>query len=288
MKDALIVSLLSVVPKNHTTRLMGAFSRLRLPRALHRLIVRWYVRHFQVNLDECVGGIDDFDTLAKFFIRPLKPGVRPIDPDPDALVCPVDGRAHTFGRIEGGRFVQADGQVGSIAGLLGEGDPRLPAAPGFDAARFEGGGFAVLYLSPKDYHRVHTPAEGRVVRFRYLPGRLWPVFPAATRRIEGLFDRNERLVFELDTPFGAIAYVMVGAFGVGRIATPLDPILSNQGAPAKDQPIDVALGRGDELARFEMGSTVILLTEPGRLDWTLEPGQVLRLGRPIARATKST
>ena len=284
MKDALIVSLLSVVPKSPTARMMGRFTRLRLPRTFHRMLVGWFVRKYKVNLDECQGGIDDFPSLARFFIRELRPGVRPIDPDPDILTSPVDGRVHTFGRIEGGKFLQAEGMFGSVARLLGDGDSRLPADASFLASRYEGGSFAIIYLSPQDYHRVHSPREGTLAAWRYLPGQLWPVFPAATRKIDGLFDKNERLVFILDTSLGKVAVAMIGAFGVGRMSTDLANVTTNTRKVAEEEILDAPrpIARGGELGRFEMGSTVVLLAEPGALDWTLERGAVVRLGRPIA------
>lgn len=282
MKDALIVSALSVVPKNPVARLMGRGARLRLPGWLHGLIVRWFVRKYRVDLTECQGKLDDYPTLAQLFVRPLREGVRPIDPRPEILVSPVDARVHSFGTITDGRFVQADGVTASLADLLGG-----PGGPeGLDPARFEGGGFAVLYLSPQDYHRVHTPRAGKITALRYLPGNLWPVFAAATRKVPGLFGRNERLVFAIDTDLGVIAQVMVGAFGVGRMTTVVSDVTTNTDGAARDQVLDpaVPLDRCAELGRFELGSTVILLLEPGRIQWQLSQGQPVRLGRPIAQA----
>ena len=279
MNDALIVSLLSVIPKNRTARLMGAGTRVRLPAFAHRALVRWFVRKYGVNLDECQGGIDDFPTLAQFFIRELKPGMRPIDPDPGAMVSPVDGRTHTFGAVRDGQFVQSEGRMGSVARLLGEGSADV----GLDPRRFEGGSFAIIYLSPKDYHRVHSPVDGELVGMRYAPGQLWPVFPAATRKIDGLFDRNERLNFHLQTEHGAVVLAMIGAVGVGRMSTPHAPLITNTGGALEDLRPGIQIARGQELGRFEMGSTVVILAEPGRLSWALTPGEVVRLGRPIAR-----
>lgn len=285
MNDALIVSLLSVVPKNPAARVIGAGARLRLPRAFHRALLRWFVKKYQVDLSECEGGIDDFDSLSHFFVRALKPGMRPVDLTPDLLVSPVDARVHTFGDIVNGSFVQSDGKRASIGLLLGVGDPRTPGVPQALADRYEGGSYAVLYLSPKDYHRVHTPREGAVTTTHYLPGRLWPVFPAATQAVDNLFGVNERLVFLLDTDLGQIAQVMVGAFGVGRMRTVIDDAVSNTGGSGVVRQLQapVHLDRAAELGRFELGSTVILLLEPGRIDWLIEPGQPVRLGRPIAR-----
>lgn len=284
MKDALIVTALSVVPKNHAARGMGWLARLRLPAWLHRTVVGWFVRKYRIDLSEARGSLADYPTLADLFVRPLRPGVRPVDPRPDVLVSPVDATVHTVGTIEEGRFLQAPGVPASVADLLGVGDPRTPSASAEEAARYEGGGYAVLYLSPHDYHRVHTPCACRIDSYRYLAGTLWPVFAAATRRIDNLFARNERLVFHLRTDNGAIAEVMVGAFGVGRMATVLDDRRTNCGADSADVrlPQPRELGRAEELGRFELGSTVILLTEPGAVRWTIQPGDPVRLGRPIA------
>ncbi|MCB9777256.1 MAG: phosphatidylserine decarboxylase [Alphaproteobacteria bacterium] len=285
MNDALIVKVLSAVPKNPTARFMGRTARLRLPRFLHRALVGWFVRKYRVDLSECQGGVEDFDSLAHFFVRPLKPGMRPVDPRPDVLVSPVDAKVHTFGTIQGGRFLQADGVDASVAELIGVGDPRAPGASSLSAERFEGGAYAVLYLSPRDYHRVHTAREGRVTEVRYLPGTLWPVFAAATREVPGLFGKNERLAFTFDTDLGAVVEVMVGAFGVGRMTTVIGDVVTNDPAHGNDVVLEhpVALDRAAELGRFELGSTVILLFEPGRVEWQVEPGQPVQLGQPIAR-----
>lgn len=273
MKDALIVTALSVVPKNSAARGMGHLARLRLPAWLHRFIVTRFVRKYRVDLSECEGGIDDFASLADFFVRALKPGVRPIDPRPEVLCSPVDAVVHTVGTIEGGAYAQAEGAYASVAELLGR-----DSAP-----EYEGGSFAILYLSPRDYHRVHTPCAGTVRRLRYLPGQLWPVFPVATRRVEGLFGRNERLVFEIDSDFGTVVEAMIGAFGVGRMSTTVDPLITNQSGPAQNLELQATVERCGELGRFELGSTVILVLPPGQVEWTIRPGEAVRLGRPIAR-----
>jgi phosphatidylserine decarboxylase len=277
VKDALIVSMLSLVPKNHAARWMGKGTRLRLPRFAHRLLLRWFVRTYKVDLSECVGGIDDFESLAHFFVRPLKEGVRPVDASPGVLVSPVDGRAHTFGEIVDGCFLQAEGKPCPVSALLGE-----DLAPSF-----EGGSYAVLYLAPPDYHRVHSPLDGSITALDYHPGQLWPVFAAATRKVKNLFARNERLVFDLQTPAGRCALVMVGAFGVGRMTNILDDGHTNSCTVSTLRPIEPPrpITRGGEIGRFELGSTVILLFEPGRVQWQMSPGQTLRLGRTIGVLT---
>ena len=273
MKDALVVSLLSILPRGRVSRLMGAFARLCLPRFAHRWLLRWYVGHYGVNLDECEGGIDDYPSLAEFFVRALKPGVRPIAQEPDALVSPVDGAVYAVGKVRKGRLPQAAELDYAVADLLA-GDTR-----------YEDGDFAVIYLSPKDYHRVHSVREGRLLGFRYRPGQLWPVFPGATRRIRDLFARNERLILRLATDAGELACVMVGAFGVGRMRLVSAPLITNTGAPARDEEFmePVSVGRCEELGRFEMGSTVVLLFEPNQVEWSVQSGDVVRLGAPIGR-----
>jgi len=275
VNDALIVSMLSMVPKRTSARMIGIGARLKLPRFAHRMLVRWFVRKYKVDLSESVGDIADFDSLGEFFIRKLKPGMRPIDDAADILVSPVDGKAHTFGRIENGLFLQADGHPASVEQLIGPDQ----------AARFDGGNYAVLYLAPPDYHRVHAPISGTIANLDYRGGTLWPVFAAATRKVDELFGRNERLVMHMDTAAGRIAYVMVGAFGVGRIGNVFDGQITNAGGRVNSRSFDEppAVERGGEMGRFELGSTVILLTEPGRLEWEMDLGQVLRVGRKIAK-----
>ncbi|MFT5685307.1 MAG: phosphatidylserine decarboxylase [Myxococcota bacterium] len=281
MRDGLIISLLSVVPKNHTTRLMGATSRL----GLSRLFIRLFAWKYKINLDECVGGPGDYSSLSDFFLRPLIPEARPTDATPDVLVSPADARVHTFGRITNGTFAQSDTRSGSIANLVGAADPRTESAPPMTGEQFEGGHYAVLYLSPQDYHRVHAPREGTLVRTRYLPGRLWPVFPTATRRIDGLFDRNERLIFQVQTDRGLIASAMIGAFGVGRMTSPHSDIITNIGGAARDVTQDTppTIDRAAELGSFGLGSTVILLLPPGDFTWELTPGAKVEVGQAIGR-----
>lgn len=273
MKDALIVTALSLVPKNLFARWMGAFARTRFPGAVQRLLLRWYVGKYQVDLTECEGTIEDYSSLVDFFTRPLKAGVRPVADAADALVSPVDGAVYAVGPVKQGRLYQSDGLDYSVRELLG-GD-----------ARYDDGEYAVIYLSPRDYHRVHTPREGTVRRFHYLPGKLWPVFPAATRRIRDLFARNERLVAWLDTSVGEVAVVLVGAFGVGRMRAVFTELISNAGAPETRGEASMELGRAAELGRFEMGSTVILVLPRGTVRWTIAPGEKVRLGQRIGHLT---
>jgi len=270
MKDALVVSVLSAVPKNHAAWGMGALSRLRLPRWAHLRFIRWFARRYGVDLDECDRPLEDYATFTDFFVRGLPPGARPVDATADAFVSPCDGRVHTISTIRGGRFHQADGHEASISRLLGAEVP-------------DGGTCAVLYLAPHNYHRVHAPCAARVTAVDYRPGKLWPVFPGATTRVPELFGNNERLVFWLAKGELTFAEVMVGAFGVGRMSTPLDPIVTNTGRPAVRIALDHAVAAGEEIGTFGLGSTVILVTPPGAVTYDVKPGDTLRMGQRIAR-----
>lgn len=270
MKDALIVSALSLVPRNHGARAMGWLART----GASRLATGAFVRAYGVDLSEAEGSLADYPTLEALFTRRLRPGARPVDPDPDALVSPVDGTVAAVATTSRGRIEVAPGRDLAIADLLGE-----PVDGELDVA--------VLYLSPRDYHRVHVPREGTAVAWRYVPGTLWPVFPAAVRRVDGLFARNERLVFRFSDAAGPPWWaVMVGAFGVGRITSPLCAVTSNVGAAGSEAEITPArpVARGEELGTFHLGSTVVLAAPPGRWSWAIRPGDPARVGRVIARS----
>jgi len=271
MRDALIVSLFSLLPRNRLARLMGRVARLRLPAWLHRLVIRWYVRHYRVDLSQTAGAPEDHATLADFFARPLKDGARPICADPDAVVSPVDALVAWTGPVRDGLVPQGAHHAVDLRILLDGDHP------------FEGGDGAILYLAPPDYHRVHVPREGRVVRWTYLPGRLFPVFPACAERVPGLLARNERLVTWFEGDAGSVALVMVGAFGVGRMSAAYTDLLANCGAPVADARPDPppTFARGAELGRFNLGSTVILFFAPGRVDLAIRTGQRVRVGARI-------
>lgn len=278
MKDGLIISALSIIPKKPVARLMGRSARISLPRFLHRLLIRYFVWKYDVNLEECQGGIEDFNSLSEFFIRRLNDESRVIDNTENAIVSPVDGRVHAFGNIHEGVFFQSAEQNGSVQELLGKESAH------FDSSKYKNGSFAIIYLSPQDYHRVHLHKEGELSSVRYVPGKLWPVFPAATRKIPHLFDRNERLVFSFQHEGHCSISALIGAFGVGRMTTDWSEVVTNTGTPAAEKNYSQPpfLERGVEIGRFELGSTVVLLFEKSGLNWKLQKGQKLKLGEPIA------
>jgi phosphatidylserine decarboxylase len=266
-------------PKSAFSRLMGSLATRRWPPAVLRAVLRLYVRVFRVNMAESAVPLERFETFNAFFTRPLRPGVRPIDPDPARLVSPVDGALGELGPIAHGRMIQAKGMDYALADLLG-GDSA--------ASRYECGNFVTFYLSPRDYHRIHSPFGGRVTRFIYLPGELWTVSPLGLRAVPSLFARNERLITFIETPFGELALVAIGATVVGKIRVVYHGVeshrrwaLARAGRVAPPYPLE----RGAELARFELGSSVILLARPGEatLDASLAAGQPIKMGQGIGR-----
>jgi phosphatidylserine decarboxylase len=268
VKDALIVAALSLAPRRTGARGMGWFARTRAS----RWVTRAFVASYGVDLSEATGELGDYPTLEALFTRSLRDGVRPIDPDPAALVSPVDGRCACVATTVDGRIDVVPGKALDLAQLLGR-----PLHAEVDVV--------VLYLSPKDYHRVHVPREGTARRWSYVPGTLWPVFPAAVRRVANLFARNERCVVDVESAGGPLEIVLVGAFGVGRITLEIADVVSNSGGAARSEALDppLHLERGALLGTFHLGSTVILVAPPGRWAWTVRAGEVVRLGAAIGR-----
>lgn len=248
MRDGLLITAVSLAPRRQLTRFIGWTSR----QGWSRRLLDAYISFYGVDVSELDRPLDDYDNLLDFFVRKLPDGARPIADT--ALVSPVDGAVSTFGTIAEGRFVQFGDQLGSVAQLLDA-----------DATPWEGDQFAVLYLSPKNYHRVHTPISGTVRRLDHRPGKLWPVLAAAVRRIPGLFEGNERLVIELDTDRGPVAVVMVAALGVADISHELT--------------VGTTVQAGEELGVFGLGSTVILIAPD--VTWALTEGQPIRLGEAL-------
>ncbi|HSP18231.1 MAG TPA: archaetidylserine decarboxylase [Myxococcaceae bacterium] len=234
-----------------------------------------------MDMTEAELDLRGYRRFSDFFSRGLRPGARTVDPGQGAVVSPVDGVVSQAGTLDAGSCPQAKGIHFPVEKLLD--DAEL-------AERFaNGGAYTTLYLSPRDYHRVHAPVEGSIVSSRYLPGELWPVNPPTVRNRDALFCLNERLVTVMDTAVGRCAVVKVGATCVGRIRAAYDDRLTHAGQAAglrtyfPPKPVP----RGAELGRFEMGSTVILLFEPGRVVWdaAMRPGAVVRMGQRIGGAS---
>lgn len=255
------------LPQHGLSQLWRYITRREQPWLKNRLI-RALINRYDIDLSEAADPDPaHYASLNAFFTRALRPDARPIDRAPDSCVSPVDGRGSQFGMINEGRIFQAKGREFDVRELLG-GDTAL-------AERFAGGSFATLYLAPRDYHRVHMPLDGTLERMIHIPGRLFSVNPATTRAVPRLFARNERVAMLFTTAAGPMAVVMVGAMLVGSIETVwAGEITPPHGKRIRDWRYDdgseaaVTLERGDELGRFNMGSTVILLFARGAVEWT--------------------
>ena len=241
-------------------------------------IIRRFVAKYQVNMAEALDpDIASYPTFNAFFTRALKPGARPLA-DAD-LVCPVDGAISQFGVIDKDQIFQAKGHHYSTTAVLG-GDSAL-------AAQFDGGHFATIYLSPKDYHRIHMPCDGTLRRMIYVPGDLFSVNPITARGVPGLFARNERVVCIFDSPLGTFALILVGATIVGSMATPWAGVIN----PPRSGTVrewtypagQVSLKQGDEMGRFLLGSTVVMLFPKGPLKFNPAwvAGRGVRLGEAM-------
>jgi phosphatidylserine decarboxylase len=241
-------------------------------------------------MEEAARSIGDFRSFDALFTRELRPGLRTWETGRDVLASPVDGVVGEFGIVEDGRLVQAKGRHYTVGALLADESA---------AARYDGGLFFTIYLSPRHYHRIHTPIPGRVVSARHVPGRLFPVHPAAVREVAHLFARNERLLCIVDSDVGPVAVVAVGAMNVGRISAAFDPawaggpdegVTNRGGARISERTYDAPpeVSRGDQLMAFHLGSTVVLLAPPGlRPASDIGPGLEVEVGRTLARAIPS-
>jgi phosphatidylserine decarboxylase len=250
-------------------------ARRKVPRPLRRAVYGGFARYAGADLSALDRPIDAFERFDDFFTRPLLDGARPVDARPRIVVSPVDGRVSESGIATAGRLIQAKGLDYSVEGLLGD------AA---EAAAFIGGAYATLYLAPRDYHRIHSPVAGRVTGYRHIPGAFYPVNPLSVRSVPGLFSINERIVTYLDSELGRVAVVKVAATGVGNISLSYDPKVrshsSSSGSHTKYRSA-IAMNRAQELGMFHLGSTVIVLFEPGRVSLELNAGQVVRVGEAI-------
>ena len=278
MSDRLAVLPQYLLPKRALTAFAGFVAARRSGKRTTALI-RWFVARYGVDMSEAADpDIASYASFNEFFTRALKPGARPLAHAD--LVCPVDGAISQFGAIERDQIFQAKGHRYSTTALVG-GDAAL-------AAQFENGHFATLYLSPKDYHRIHMPCAGRLRRMVHVPGDLYSVNPTTARGVPGLFARNERVVCVFDSARGPFVLVLVGATIVGSMATVWHGVVTPpRGLPVREWRYDdrhVALAQGDEMGRFLLGSTVVLLFPQGALhfDPAWAAARPVRLGEAMA------
>jgi phosphatidylserine decarboxylase len=279
--DRAFALLQDVLPQRLLSRGMHALARSTQP-WLRNALVRGVLRAYpQIELGEAVQPDPyAYPSFNAFFTRALRPGVRPLAGGERDLVSPVDGTLSQLGTVRDGQLLQAKGVHYTAGALL---------ADEASGRRYDGGGFACIYLAPYNYHRIHMPLAGRLTATRYVPGALYSVNAATARAVPGLFARNERVVCEFDTELGPLAVVMVGALFVGSIETifagEINPPAQRGGSVrAVERGLGTAFARGDELGRFNMGSTVIVLLGNGatRFAARLGPGSTLRLGEALA------
>ncbi|MGH8312777.1 MAG: archaetidylserine decarboxylase [Gammaproteobacteria bacterium] len=267
------------LPQHAVSRFTHWLTRLEHPE-FKNWMIRAFIRRFGVDMSEAAQpDPGSYPTFNAFFTRALRAGARPVTAEPKAIACPVDGTLSQLGIVTDERVIQAKGRTFSLTELLG-GDAVV-------AGKFAAGAFATLYLSPRDYHRVHMPVDGILQRMLHVPGRLFSVSPATTRTVPRLFARNERVAMLFDTAAGLMAVIMVGALNVGSIET----VWAGEITPPRGQVLRswdyldnrLELAKGAELGRFNLGSTVILLFAADRVRWdsTLVPGGAVHMGQRI-------
>jgi phosphatidylserine decarboxylase len=267
--------ILRVLPRAGVSRAAGWLADLPWSRPVGEAVVGVYSRAYDVSFDECVesGGWTSFD---HFFTRALRDGARPIDRDPRVIVSAADGRVESMGPVDRDSRYVVKGRPYRVEELVGDAD---------EAARYVGGGGCVIYLSPRDYHRVHSPCDGTVARVRSMPGDYYPVNSIGIRHVPNLFARNRRVAIAIDTPkesgLGRVTVVMVAAIVVGRITV--------TGVDARDVPFGdhtpgTKVARGDELGMFHLGSTAVVFLERHAMGAWLAREGAIRYGEPLARA----
>jgi len=267
-----------ILPQHALSRIVYALMRCETV-WVKNLLIRFVSRLAGIDYAEALSPDPaDYACFNAWFTRALQPGARTFDVDPRALLCPSDGRISQAGRLRDNLILQAKGKDYSLQDLLA-GDPVCN--------QLRGGDFFTIYLSPKDYHRVHMPLAGRLMRMIHVPGRLFSVAPYTVRQVPGLFARNERVISIFETDSGPLVMVLVGAMLVSSTET----VWAGEVTPNKSREVtavdyaedEITLARGAEMGRFNMGSTVIVLTPPGTLKSTVEPaaGDAVRLGQKL-------
>lgn len=281
MSDRLSVLPQYFLPKQALTQLMGRLANLQAG-STTTAVIKWFIQRYQVDMSEAANPDPAaYPSFNAFFTRALRPGARPLAQAD--WICPVDGAISQLGPIQGEQIFQAKGHHYSTQALVG-GDAQL-------AAQFQDGNFATIYLSPRDYHRIHMPCAGKLLRMIHVPGELFSVNPTTARGVPGLFARNERVVCVFEGPFGPFVMVLVGATIVGSIATVWHGIVN----PPRTGKIrewnyahqDVQLAQGAEMGRFLLGSTIVLLTPKSDMQFNTEwqTAKPVRLGETMATQT---
>ncbi|WP_020209849.1 archaetidylserine decarboxylase [Gilvimarinus chinensis] len=281
IKDSLFITSQHLIPQHALSRIVGRIANCTNPTIKHAFI-SWFAKRYGVDMSEAERtDLKDYQSFNDFFTRALKPGARPIDSANNSIVCPADGTISQLGKINDGRIFQAKGQLYSVQELLG-GDEKL-------ANEFSEGDFATVYLSPKDYHRVHMPLTGTLRQMISVPGQLFSVNEVTAQHVPRLFARNERVVCIFDTEVGPMAVVLVGAVIVAGIET----VWAGEQAPigrrvsttyyGKNAPEGIHLNKGEEMGRFKLGSTAIVLFGRDKVHWSnnFHAGAATRMGEAL-------
>ncbi|MAT51893.1 MAG: phosphatidylserine decarboxylase [Porticoccaceae bacterium] len=277
--DELFAALQRLIPQHALSRLLGKIADCENT-TLKNALIRAAVRHYGIDLSEAREPEPErYPSFNAFFTRHLSDSARPIDPSNNGLASPADGTVSQFGTIENGQLIQAKGFHFDLTRLLGPLES--------DISCLEAGSFATIYLSPRDYHRVHMPCDGTLLETLYIPGKLFSVNDTTTRYIPGLFSRNERLVCWFDSPMGKIAVVLVGALFVAGIGTVWQDSYSPRHLQHQRFESPTSYVKGQEIGHFRFGSTVIVATEKTlAFDSALKNGETVRMGSLLARFTQ--
>ena len=284
MLDWFKVNLQYILPKHLLSRLVGKFAAAEAG-GVTTAFIKFFIKKYNVDMSEALyPHPEHYKTFNEFFTRQLKPEVRQIAEGDDVLIQAVDGAVSQFGDIHQDSIFQAKGHNYSLTTLLG-GKPEL-------AKPFKNGKFATIYLSPKDYHRIHMPVEGTLTDMVYVPGELFSVNPLTAENVPGLFARNERVIAFFDTPVGKMAMVLVGATIVASIETVWSGTVTPPAGKnvqhwqyESDDEAAVKLEKGDEMGRFKLGSTIVVCFEKDQIEFAdMEAGMTTRLGEVFALA----
>jgi phosphatidylserine decarboxylase len=274
-----------IVPQHFLSRLVGLLAASKVS-FLKNLLIRLFIKKYHVNMAEAeIKSVEEFSSFNEFFTRKLEANARPISSEAKAIICPVDGAVSAIGEINAEQIFQAKGKSFSLNTLLG-GEQKL-------ADKFHGGKFATLYLSPRDYHRIHMPLTGTLEEMIYIPGKLFSVNQTTAESIDELFARNERAVCIFNTDIGPMALILVGAMIVASIET----VWAGQVAPSKlDKHVEhyyehspITIRRGEEMGRFKLGSTAIILFPSNVMNWqdSLQTADGIQLGQKIGEISKA-
>jgi phosphatidylserine decarboxylase len=277
MFDKLFVLSQYITPQLGVSNLAGRLADSDSPPALKNRVIKWFIGRYGVDMSEAAETDPEaYPTFNAFFTRALKPGIRPLADGEKTLVSPVDGAISQLGQVTGDRVFQAKGQSFSLSELLG--GEEATTAP------FTSGEFSTIYLSPKDYHRIHMPMAGTLRQMIHVPGKLFSVNPVTAENVPNLFARNERVVCIFDTDSGPMAMVLVGAMIVGSVETRWAGVVvpgSRQVTSTRYEGEQaISFEKGEEMGRFRLGSTVIMVMPKGAVTWNSDQvaGKTVRMG----------